>query len=1085
MRLISVLSLLVVLGACGPAYAGPVSKRSLQPPASDLAQWIASQSQQSLTRMLANIHPDGTAPGCVVAAQSKDSPPYWFNWIRDAALTTDTLLNEYESTTDPARAQQMEQMLWNYIDFNTKLQSTPSQSVSDADPLGLGEPKWNVDGSAFTGAWGRPQNDGPALRASVAARFARLYLKRGGSLDAVRSKIYRAEMPATTLAKRDLEMVSHNWQNPSFDLWEEVKGEHFYTLMVQRRGLLDGAQLASTLNDTGAAAWYTQQAGAVAQRINTHWDPSTKPYIQETYNRVGGLDYKQENLDIGSLLAVLHAKNSFEDGASPLFGALDDRVLATALALKTRFQQVYSINQGQLASLAPGIGRYPEDQYMNGNPWFLGTLALAETYYVAYAQAAQQGSFPVTATSLAFVNSLPGVQVSSPSVYPASSAEFAAILKGLSWEADSFFARVRLHAGTSGELDEQFDRNSGFQLSAKELTWSHAAMLTAARARASALALIGNGFLAQGDDCGVLVLAHGQLDTQAISDWTRIRVVLVSSYCAAVDALTTVSAHVELDKTMILASEPTIELMRQCQVEQERYNCYAVQEDTLPQREQRSSSVLDVIDKAMLIRFGETKKLSPALSVTAVSSGYALGSCSWVLQCRSQRIAIAVDVSVTPGRFPAAFQAQWMKDADAMLLCGPSRFSGVDWPSMLDNFEAFVETQLSQGVSIVMPTSISNACYIDILHALFRILTSSPSALLKDFKIVATSPVIAQFLTYANVTVEYLAKPYQDRGFSAQLPLIPLDVDTIASRLISLRSPDDPRLVTVLLSGAPVVVLAGHQFSTGRGDFREVLHILAKLAVSGHAVKSCLGFPDATWSVSMREEVQTLAEGILGHELEVGYCFLDPRLSAADMGAFLRFTNPRELLLSTPDPDILDEVTAWREQHKDLPSVAVGEPIMLGPDSKQQQQPYVAGWLSPEMLENVCSQALYQQQLLGTGNTLTLASVAGVLNIHNGLNVAQPPTSVWELDTGRNSADALLVGQIQWDHFVTALEQMTGVKREVQSLSSSVHMLYAPEYNLTVTYNITDGSFSVTAEGDDHGFRRVVVQAAASTLYKL
>jgi glucoamylase len=53
-----------------------------------------------------------------------------------------------------------------YISAQAYLQtvSNPSGGLSSG---GLGEPKFNVDMSAFTGAWGRPQRDGPALRATA------------------------------------------------------------------------------------------------------------------------------------------------------------------------------------------------------------------------------------------------------------------------------------------------------------------------------------------------------------------------------------------------------------------------------------------------------------------------------------------------------------------------------------------------------------------------------------------------------------------------------------------------------------------------------------------------------------------------------------------------------------------------------------------------------------------------------------------------------------------------------------------------------------------------------------------------------
>ncbi len=53
----------------------------------------------------------------------------------------------------------------NYIIGQAKLQTVSNPSGDLSDGRGLGEAKYEVDGSAFTGGWGRPQRDGPALRA--------------------------------------------------------------------------------------------------------------------------------------------------------------------------------------------------------------------------------------------------------------------------------------------------------------------------------------------------------------------------------------------------------------------------------------------------------------------------------------------------------------------------------------------------------------------------------------------------------------------------------------------------------------------------------------------------------------------------------------------------------------------------------------------------------------------------------------------------------------------------------------------------------------------------------------------------------
>lgn len=58
-----------------------------------------------------------------------------------------------------------------YINAQADLQTVSNPSGDLSNGAGLGEPKFNVDLSAFTGAWGRPQRDGPALRAIALIDF--------------------------------------------------------------------------------------------------------------------------------------------------------------------------------------------------------------------------------------------------------------------------------------------------------------------------------------------------------------------------------------------------------------------------------------------------------------------------------------------------------------------------------------------------------------------------------------------------------------------------------------------------------------------------------------------------------------------------------------------------------------------------------------------------------------------------------------------------------------------------------------------------------------------------------------------------
>jgi glucoamylase len=117
---------------------------------------------------------------------------------------------------------------------------------------GLGEPKFNIDESAFTGPWGRPQRDGPALRSTAVITYANWLIKNGNS-----SYVTNTLWPIIQL---DLDYVANNWNQTTFDLWEEVNSSSFFTTAVQHRALRQGAALANAIGQTSVVSGYTTQA---------------------------------------------------------------------------------------------------------------------------------------------------------------------------------------------------------------------------------------------------------------------------------------------------------------------------------------------------------------------------------------------------------------------------------------------------------------------------------------------------------------------------------------------------------------------------------------------------------------------------------------------------------------------------------------------------------------------------------------------------------------------------------------------------------------------------------------------------------
>ncbi|MEZ4872710.1 MAG: glycoside hydrolase family 15 protein [Bdellovibrionales bacterium] len=270
--------------------------------AETLNPWMEKQYTTSINNLFKNMSPDGTRPGAVIASPSRQNPDYWFHWVRDAALVMEVVSRLDQSTKVPKSIKAEIPMTFrNFVDFTHINQTLYS-------PVGLGEPKYYVDGRPYDGPWGRPQNDGPALRSLTLTRFAQKLLNEG-ELHYVRRHLYNSDLPANTVIKRDLEYVSHHWREASFDLWEEVKGQHFYTKLVQRSALLEGADIAERLNDTGAAQFYRAQARGLDQSLKNHLETG-RPYIVENLRRVEGIWYKHSGLDTATVLAYLHTQGS-------------------------------------------------------------------------------------------------------------------------------------------------------------------------------------------------------------------------------------------------------------------------------------------------------------------------------------------------------------------------------------------------------------------------------------------------------------------------------------------------------------------------------------------------------------------------------------------------------------------------------------------------------------------------------------------------------------------------------------------------------------------------------------------------------
>ncbi|KAJ5939399.1 Glycoside hydrolase family 13 [Penicillium verhagenii] len=431
---------------------------------SDLSSYIQSEGSIAQQGVLSNIGANGSkvagaSSGIVVASPSKVNPNYFYTWTRDAALTLKVLIDRFI-----AGDSSLESTIQQYISAQAQLQTVSNPSGDLSDGAGLGEPKFEVNITAFTGNWGRPQRDGPALRATALIAYGN-HLISAGKESVVTSNIW-------PIVQNDLNYVAQYWNQTGFDLWEEIEGSSFFTVAAQHRALVEGSAFAQSLGQSCTGC--DSQAPQVLCHLQDFWNGTSVIANLANDGRSG--------LDANSVISSIQAFDPEAACDDTTFQPCSARALSNHKLVVDSFRSIYTINSGKSAGSAVAVGRYPEDTYQGGNPWYLATLAAAEQLYDALYQWNKQGSLVVTQTSLPFFQAL--VSSAATGNYSSSSSTYSSLTGAVQTYADGFFSIVQEYTPSNGSLAEQFTRDNGTPTSAGDLTWSYAAFLTAEDRRA-------------------------------------------------------------------------------------------------------------------------------------------------------------------------------------------------------------------------------------------------------------------------------------------------------------------------------------------------------------------------------------------------------------------------------------------------------------------------------------------------------------------------------------------------------------------------------------------------------------------------
>lgn len=172
---------------------------------------------------------------------------------------------------------------------------------------------------------------------------------------------------------------------PSFDLWEERKGEHTYTTAAVIAGLHAAAEMGRLLGaeEETTQGWLQCASGIQQAMLRLLVDPETGVFLRSVRTKLNpwGKEPSEDTLWI-----PVHPKG-FSWEVSQSDRKMDISLLGPAIpfGILKPDEPVARKTAARLVQLlacekAGGLMRYEEDHYAGGNPWVIATLWMAMYY---------------------------------------------------------------------------------------------------------------------------------------------------------------------------------------------------------------------------------------------------------------------------------------------------------------------------------------------------------------------------------------------------------------------------------------------------------------------------------------------------------------------------------------------------------------------------------------------------------------------------------------------------------------------------------------------------------------------------------
>lgn len=390
----------------------------------------------------------------------------------------------------------------------------------------------------------------------------------------------------------------------------------------------------------------------------------------------------------------------------------------------------------------------------------------------------------------------------------------------------------------------------------------------------------------------------------------HIDVVLISN-ALQLGALPLLVKHADF-RAQIFATEPTIQLAKKQLEEMVHFEHVLMQQEPPTKKSKPSASRLfslqDVeycMSKMTPISFLQVLPLfENQLEAVAVSSGYMLGACNWIVRTKYEKWVYFSLSSSSSARHAEPLALELMKQADWAIVTQVNLENQGSADSMVNDLCRTIGQTLNAGGDVLIPCFATGLVY-DLIEFVRMYLNSVN---MHSVNMYMVSTVGDHSLAYSNICTEWVSENKQQQAYQAEPPF--KHMNYLKNKQLQVFSTLQAFSSAYFMNrSTPSVIFAGHASLR----FGEIINLIKMLDTNDK---------NAIIAVEPSFDFFSLTEPWIGKlTMKMIRSIVDVRLNPVEVLHLIKETKPRNLLTTVPIAKKLDDIS--KVKHETISSASM------------------------------------------------------------------------------------------------------------------------------------------------------------------